>query len=189
MKLWTIQKAELWEKIKDSRVYRPTFSSIPKYDNLMTNGYRWLAEKMRKNIGKPKKKNAAPVWAWDKKPDLRSRRDYLAEGQKGVRIGFEMPNDQVAITNFDGWHNVINYWYLGDCEEKEGFSKEIAKHGLCYYKQKPLPIKIYHDRLVKSWDRVFDLEWNKKVFECDDRQATCWELPIENIFDVREFVA
>ena len=59
MKLWTIQKAELWEKIKDSRVYRPTFSSIPKYDNLMTNGYRWLAEKMRKNIGKPKKKNAA----------------------------------------------------------------------------------------------------------------------------------
>jgi hypothetical protein len=54
-----------------------------------------------------------PVWAWKlPRPDLR-RKGHLPPNSSGVLIEFLAPTSHVVLSDFDGWHSVLNNDYLG----------------------------------------------------------------------------
>jgi hypothetical protein len=124
------------------------------------------------------------------RPDLRFS-NFLEKGTRGVRLEIDIPDEQVVLSDFDKWHYVLNYWYLEENEEDgELFDKEIKKRGLDYYQQKPLPDPYYHQKIVDSWKRIFDIESrNEEEKRSLSIQATFWELKLEQVRKVDFFVA
>jgi hypothetical protein len=165
--------------------------------------YQWMIEQMRLRI-KQSHDNAYsyPVWAWyqwrndkQKKPDLRSSA-LLNRGEKGVLIEFEIEQDSVLLSDFELWHFVLNYWYLPSSLQDIGrFEEELRKINLSFYQQKPLPNEVFHMEIVHSWEKIFDLDWvdDEQEITCikSDKsiQATIWEVKLEQIRSVREFIA
>ena len=156
------------------------------------SAYQWMAEKMRSRIGPPPEPDCLPIWAWHqwegtkrKKPDLRAS-GHLCKGERGVRIEFEQAGDGMLLSDFCLWHYVLSYWYLPVSEaDAEVFEKELASHGLSFFDQKPLPHADYHTRIVRSWDRIFDLDWSEpdvsQPRETKAIQAAMWELKRDQV--------
>ncbi|UYZ73367.1 DUF3841 domain-containing protein [Moraxella bovis] len=70
------------------------------------------------------------MWAWyhahganKPKPDLR-KSGHLPKGERGVRIEFTLPKERVLLSNFDGWHAVLNDWCFAlDDDEYEHYGR------------------------------------------------------------------
>lgn len=198
MILWTIQSIEAWNTLQAFGVLRAKREYA---EGEFIPAYEWIAEQMEKRLGAQRPfPGALPIWAWyqwdgekRKRPDLRSR-SFLSSGEKGVRIEFEIPAEHVLLSDFNLWHYVLNYWYLGsssaDCET---FEKDLAKRELSFYETKPLPNLELDREIRESWERIFDLEWEEPdmTFVQEDKsiQATLWELRVENIKRADEFRA
>lgn len=100
----------------------------------------------------------------------------------------------MLLSDFTLWHHVLNYWYIPLSEaEGEAFELELDQRGLSFFLDKPLPDPLYHERIVQSWERVFDLDWCDPAFtdpfEQKAIQATLWELREEQIRDCTYFTA
>ena len=126
MILWTIQPIEIWKMIQEAGVYRcnPKQSSMPEPE--FVEKYEWLIRQMKKRIGPPPGEVTYPVWAWykqnskHKKPDLRSeRRGYGPGDDDYVCIEFEIPDDQVLLSDFDVWHIILNNGLISETEEED----------------------------------------------------------------------
>ncbi|ASK27371.1 hypothetical protein BG910_06120 [Neisseria chenwenguii] len=133
--------------------------------------YRWMAARLAEKVPPPASV-AFPIWAWrfahgrrQPKPDLR-RRGHLEKGAAGVRIEFEIPQEQVLLSSFDGWHAVLNdtFFSLGD-EEYERCERLEAE----------LPSEKLREAKEKSWYGIFDLSKlpGPDVYEV---QAVFWRL-------------
>ncbi|MCP3925850.1 MAG: DUF3841 domain-containing protein, partial [Desulfobacterales bacterium] len=80
--------------------------------------------------------------------------------EKGVRIEFECLRDDVLLSDYDLWHYALNYWYLAETEtNSESFEAELEKHGLSFCRERPLPNAKLHDKIKKSWEKIFDIDW------------------------------
>ena len=111
-----------------------------------------------------------------------------------MRIEFEIDDSLVLSSDFDLWHYVLNYWYLpASSVEGETFESELAEQGLSFYQTKPLPNPAVDEAIRASWEHIFDLEWVEKDLSAPraDKsiQAAFWELPLESVRRVDEFVA
>lgn len=187
MILWTIQPIDIWRMIQVSGVYRcnPTLSSMPEPETV--EKYDWRIRQMKKWIGPPPQGVVYLVWAWykqngkHKKPDWRGERwDYGPGDEDYTCIEFEIPDDQVLLSDFDSWHIILNNGLFSDSEE-EADQKDAYNDSLPVAEQ-----KAYKE---KNWEKIFDItpfenRWTRRG---DWVQATVWELRNYMIRDVRFF--
>jgi len=90
------------------------------------------------------------------------------------------------LSDFDLWHYVLNYWYLPTSEaDRDRFETQLAKRGMSFFEAKPLPHRKYHERIVASWDRIFDFDWAEDEFalprSSKSIQGTTWEVNLEQV--------
>ena len=198
MILWTIQTREAWQQLQSCGVLRGRRERI--VEQSWQGPYQWMIEQMKRRIGSPPSPAAYPIWAWFQwenakraRPDLRAN-GHFARGVSAVRIEFECSDAVALLSDFDLWHYILNYWYLPASEaEGEQFEAELARQGLSFFETKPLTSPEYHQRIVKSWQKIFDLHWTE-----DNRalprnrksiQATLWEITTAQVRDHTHFRA
>jgi hypothetical protein len=162
--------------------------------------YQWMIRQMEQRIAPPSTPGAYPVWAWLQwenakrpKPDLRAG-GHLPKCESGVRIEFECPGSFALLSDFDLWHFVLNYWYLPESEvEGDEFEAQLAERGFSFFETKPLPNRVYHDTIVASWDKIFDLDWSESEIAMPRSeksiQATVWELNADQVRNHDYFMA
>lgn len=160
--------------------------------------YAWMRQQMIKRLGPTPFRGAWPVWAWYKwdgearpTPDL-SAAGHLAPKERGVRLELEVDDSEVLLSDFELWHYVLNYWYLPiSLEDADAFERLLEKRGLS--RSRPVPISRYHRRIVKSWERIFDLVWHAKGVTSTKRkksvQACLWFVDESMVKSKTEFVA
>ncbi len=195
MILWTIQTEKAWEQLNEKGYITGVMDYVEEYWN---SSYRWMTEQMKERIGNPPCRNSFPVWAWyqwesskRKKPDLRSA-GHLSRNEKGVRIEFSCHENEALLSDFELWHYVLNYWYLPESmAAEEKFDFEIEKQGMSYFKTKPLPVPRYHQEIVKSWNKIFELDWDEPGVTVPKNQksiqATIWQLKLEQVRSYKHF--
>ena len=192
-----MQSVTAWQRLESAGVLHTNRRCI---DNYFLAAYNWMAEQMRHRLAVRPSETALPLWAWyqwqgqnRRKPDLRAS-GHLMKGERAVRIEFEIDDRVVLLSDFELWHFVLNYWYLPVSEDDgEAFEKELAKHGLSFFHTKPLPHRKYHERIEKSWRRIFDLDWSSEGIASPRAeksiQATLWKLRLDQVKNVQEFIA
>ena len=186
MILWTMQPIEVWNMICEKGVYHcdPAKCSMPEF----ADQYEWLVRQMEKRVGPPPPGVSYPVWAWylqdgrNSRPDLRKERWCYGPGnEEYVCIEFEIPDNQVLLSDFKVWHIVL-------CNSLISWSGDEDERMESYYDTlSPEDQKAYRE---KNWERVFEVspldnDWIKRG---DWVQATVWELKAEMIRNVRFFI-
>ncbi|MTK14196.1 MAG: DUF3841 domain-containing protein [Clostridiaceae bacterium] len=204
MKLWTIQNEAVYDKFKETEILHADNSFIC---NDMAFHYNWMAGQMKQRIGSPITETIKyPIWAWyqwqgteHKRPDLRFS-GHLEKGTKGVLLELEVMEDEVLLSYFDDFNNVLNYGYIADNEEEfDKFYDELESYGYCHCDLQSADKKSdildqFKLRLYESCEKVFDLEcerdekWSGKK-EAQSIQATMWEVRWEQVVSVKHFIA
>lgn len=195
MILWTIQTEAVWRDFQERGVFR---GSRERVDPVRESAYEWMVHEMTLRTGPPPTPAAYPVWAWFQwqnsrraKPDLRST-GQLPHGERdGVRIEFECSDADVLLSDFELWHFVLNGWYLPESEADDDWFEAR------FPEQRRLPGSAmpaeYHQLIVQSWQKVFDLEWSSdySAHPKPDKaiQATLWELRADQVREERHFRA
>lgn len=67
--------------------------------------YDWMVEQYEQRIGISLCGNY-PVWCWDEFPDL-SRGGHIGQGNKGVVLTVELPDDQVLASEISFWESLF----------------------------------------------------------------------------------
>lgn len=196
MQAWSIQSLAAWQVLQTTGVLRTDPVLL---DPAFLPAYQWLVAQMKTRIGPPPPGCHFPVWFWyqwqdaeKRKPDLRTS-GHLPKGEQGVRLTLTIQADAALLSDFDLWHYVLNYWYLpSSVAEGDAFAAELAAVGLDSYRTKPLPAP-YHERLVASWQRIFDLDWAAPAL-ADPKaekqlQGVVWEITLAQVQEVQAFVA
>lgn len=197
MILWTIQTEEAWEQLNKKGCITGVMDYI---EPSWLSSYHWMMQQMKDRIGSPPCKHLFPVWAWyqwdssnRKKPDLRSA-GHLPKNVKGVRIEFSCDKNAGLLSDFTLWHYVLNYWYLPESmADDEKFDAEIKKQGTTYFEAKPHPTPKIHQKIVRSWNKIFDLDWDETDISVPKYQksiqATIWQLRMEQVRSCKHFKA
>lgn len=179
--LWTVRPVSDFEILQKTGCF---ITDPTKIDQHRLRAYSWIAKQLSKKVLPPKDVQF-PVWAWYRahglnqiKPDLR-KTGYLEKGEKGVRIEFTIPDKDVLLSSFDGWHSVLNYHCFSITDEEYD-----------YYEQ--LEINLSSDEFEKvkqqSWEKIFDLDLlpDPNIYEI---QAVLWQLKLEWVKKVDFFTA
>lgn len=201
MLVWTIHSYPLWEKLQhDGVLYGPGPELVDDSWRWRT-AYDWMVEQMERRIGPRPEPDLYPLWAWyqsadatHRRPDLRST-GYLAPGTKGVRLACEIPTEQILLSDFEQWHFALNYWYSSLSQaEDEAFEAELASRGVVRTQDGPLSDPVYHQRILDSWQHIFDLEsvgdpdWVGDATRDEKSiQGTFWHLTLDQVRDVTVF--
>ena len=192
MVLWTIQPIEVWEEMSRLGYYvcNPKKAMyISDKEVSFKESYDWLISEMEKRIGKRPNGVTYPVWAWHtrdwkyKKPDLRQA-GYDTPGTKCVCIEFEIPDNQVVLSDYDTWHFILNDWYFDNSKNEDEWE---SKHK--YYDSLSPEKKL--EKKLKSWQNVFDISPYSSDWFCRGRyiQATFWILKLSQVRKVQFFTA
>lgn len=103
--------------------------------------YKWMLEQMAQRL--PAFSGNYPVWAWAKKPDMRSTRFEYEVEEWACRIAFEVPAERVLLSDFGPWHSVLNG--MPHCTEAEWETWEQQGKSTTW--------------LRSTWERIFDLDF------------------------------
>lgn len=204
MELWTIQSEVAYDTFKNIGVLRSDERFI---DKDMIFYYKWMADMMKKRIGAPVLKNIKyPIWAWyqwrdskHKRPDLRVSA-YLERGTKGVLLELEVEEKDVLLSDFMEFNDVLNYRYITDTEEDyEKFYNDLESYGYSHHDLQESDMKCdivkkFNLELIKSWEKIFDLNRNIAENWCGKRddcpiQATMWQIRLEQVISVKHFIS
>lgn len=118
-----MQPYEVYQQLKSQGYFfsDPNKSRLLEYEEF-DKAYQWMIEQMKLKIGMPPKGVKTPIWAWykrnykHKRPDFRWVRDFDDE----VCIEFEIPDDEVLLSDFMAWHFVLgDFCYSQIDDEKE----------------------------------------------------------------------
>jgi hypothetical protein len=181
----------IWNILKENGTFYAKKDLVEQqehYEFFFKQGYDYIIDQMEKRgFARPTPEHY-PIWAWV----VRKKRNITPEilgksflkGQKRVFIQFEIPDHLVLLSDFDRFMHVLNYWYLPTSEEdSERFIAELERNDLNFFKTKPLPDDTYHKSILKSWERIFEVDLNYPYFDSSSEekrlQATFWELKIE----------
>jgi hypothetical protein len=206
MLVWTIQPLQVWEKLQhDGLIYGPGPDLLGLVDESWQwqIAYTWMTGQMERRIGKRPERDRYPLWAWSqwrdvthRRPDLRSS-GHLASGTRGVRLACEIPNDQILLSDFMLWHHALNYGHLSLSQtEEEAFETELACYGLSRMPSGPLSDPIFHQRILDSWQHIFDLEYIGDPDWLGDQtrdekaiQGTFWQLSRDQVREITVFTS
>ncbi len=181
MKLVTYQPISVWKIL----LKRGEFFCNPTNDRLFisdgcrscTEAYYWLAEKMETRFGRPKGV-CLPIWAWYA-DTIRNEEKWGYENwsHEGIwaRIELEVPDEEVLLTDFEEWNNILNGSpVIMDWETSEEYcemAEAIEAQG--------------KEAIRQSWEGVIIDDCSKRK-DCDI-QATFWSLKHKYIRAVRIF--
>jgi hypothetical protein len=186
MVLWTIRVAAEVEILKRRGRLIASNQWIPRgYDQ----AYRWMANQLSVRVGPPPAGCHYPLWAWYQwagacrpRPDLRTRA-HLPKGQRGVRITFEADPAQILLSDFDGWHAVLNHHYLPKNDSDAAvFEQKLESVGNQCMNEIKLEIE-------QSWQCIFDLGQSSKNAAKLSIQAVLWELRLAQVREMYFFTA
>jgi hypothetical protein len=230
MKLFTIQSSDVWERLQVEKVmladpflgdhidrHWPKSHNRTVGESAFYAAYDWMRQQMAKRI--EGYQGGWPWWAWhtwatlDGKPvhcpDLRRERFNCALGDIQIRIELEVPDEKVLTSCFDGWHCVLNQWFLCHTEEEDSMMEEewnailrqtnfaeisaMVKGG-----QEPLQIlpnqqakmDDFNRRRKESWEKVFDLDWMRSspLWKGGTSIQACFEeLRLDQVVKITKF--
>lgn len=175
MRLWTFQNPAVYEAILKNGKFSVS-NEFATTDYL--NAYDWLTGIMKKRIGRPPTGVKYPIWAWytiagkNISPIDSEYADTFNDDYYKTQLLFELeiPNKKVLLSNFDGWHSVLNNGYLSMAESSEKIEKEHKLYGN------------NSKKIHESWLNIFKFnKWGTKA----SFQATFWEIRKEYIISVR----
>lgn len=190
MILWTIQPKEVYEILLDKGIVICDInrSSFAGNDEDNKNAYKWMSDKMKDIIG-VHESIEFPIWAWHtfdgkrKRPDLR-KAGYANPKTECVCIEIEVPDDEVVLSDFDSWHNVLNNTFASMAENESDWDKEqLWLDSLSDIQRK--------EKIEESWDNIFKVNYFENDWIASGLyiQATFWELKKEYVKNVRYFIA
>ncbi|MDO4226213.1 DUF3841 domain-containing protein [Neisseria sp.] len=181
IKLWTVRPASDFAILQKQGVYTADERYVMPE---RMEAYQWMSRRLAEKTPAPAGVRF-PLWAWyhahgskRPKPDLR-KRGHLEKGEKGVRIEFLMPETDVLLSSFDGWHAVLNNHFFSlddqEYEHHENMENKLSAADLQQAKE-------------KSWLRIFDLNLipNPAIYEI---QAVFWQLDLASVVKVDYFTA
>lgn len=176
--MWAAQMPVVLEKLeRDGVSYVKREYIDKKYGEVawvFKTAYDFFIQKFRKMVEKPEQAES-PVWLY-KDPK------WAGANQGVVMMKLGIPKDQVVYFDTRKWSQILNLSYLGDETEKVDFEREMKGQGVNdvydifakpYY-------PILKSKVIKSWDRLFDIE---EVEECY-LQGAVWYLKKEWIREV-----
>jgi len=204
MRVWSIQSLEVYEKLMNDGVVNvdPDHENTWLSEEDFKQAYNWLVKEMEQRIGSKPEGVSYPWWAWaimdgkNEKPDLRTStfNGYVEHGP-GVVLEFEIPDDELVLTDEPAWHYVLNQWLLSpnsvyrdeNDEELDGeaWDKKYDEiHDYLY----SLPEEEQKKVLEKSWLNIFgpNPEYNQEV-TWKWVQATFWQLRKDRLISARKF--
>jgi len=193
MRLWTIQTKETWARAEESGVLECTDIDADKaIDSGFILAYDWMVRQLEQRV-KNYPCNKYPIWAWHHpKPNLR-RSGHLPRGTPGVRVEFIVSSDRVLLSDFEAWHAVLNCWYLSfSKEESDNWDNRCEKAGIKIGWEKWPPPSPFKEEIMRSWERIFDLELLKKYSEWmggETIQACIEKIYIDEVVNVTYFKA
>ena len=192
MRLWTIQGIEIYEQLqRDGVAYctKPIWGDDEKF----MKAYRWMADQMRQRIGEPPIKEIRyPMWAWFQYNSAKSKKPLRSwlDIQEGVSayMEIEIPDNEVLLSVFANWHNVLSQWPLTNCKQIDKKTDLLEKEAGRSLVLDDYPVEIKKE-IEKSWETIFDLDRrDKEVGRTHKRnrsiQATFWMLKPENVISV-----
>ena len=191
IKLYTVQPICVYNQLIRDKVFiaDPIQSSFYHPDNEddenFVRAYDWLIKEMKTRLPKKPRDAKIPIWGWyrycgENKLDLRR---YGKVKKPYCVLEIDKPKNEVLLSDFTDWHNVLNDYYL----PQNGPDDEIEK--LCdEYDQ----LVIHNPKKAKalkleSWRNVFNIEPN----EYDSKeyiQGTFWTLDIDEVRKVRKYL-
>lgn len=203
MKLWTFQTANVAETLKSGNEYvcNPKLSTLlydeedPDYGEIFFRGYDYIAEKLGEISPKPEGV-VYPTWSWYNTEDASAREvlqhfkdDYKDTSEEFVLIELEVPNNEVLLSNFAEFHDVLNNH---TSENDSYFLNVCGSHDCDEYE--------YDGGYLwceTHWKEVFDLmdeatdeekksSWNKYVidsidYDVDFIQACFWKITPDQV--------
>ena len=205
MILWTIQHYAAYQKMLETGVLVADESHLL-YQDDFRHAYDWMAHKMKEANIYPTFDNIHyPVWAWYQWEGKRKRLDmrkagYAKRGEKIVQLTIDIDDKDVLLSDFDLFHYVLSYSYLpSDETDDSDFKNAYTQAGYTLYDLSNFQIQssdmlLLRDRIVKSWDRIFDLSkedngWLCGSLEKKSIQATIWQVRFEQIVKAEVFIA
>ena len=203
MKLYTFQRMHVWETLQDLGYYHPYhlfehnsfLQDDFRYPWGFAQSYLWLRQAMLNRNIHYTAANEHLIWAWyqwngPKKmnPDKRyaSVFDYF-DNEPYVLLELDIDPARVALSDYDLWHFVLNYSYIGSRRECNKFSK-VYNH----YRFKGKDLNPEGQLLLENtWHNIFDFEKSRKFLEISKKQqriqATFFELFYSDITKVHFF--
>lgn len=149
---------------------------------------------MQERLGPPAKAVKLPLWAWYQYSGRRNkpiaRKYQLPKGRKGYRVECLLPDEQVLLSDFTLWHQVLNNCYLPVNEtDHDEFDQEfgaLPEYAGDHLTQRQCVIE-------ESWQRIFDLDWYSDYI-CAPRdqkaiQACFWRLELSQVRRSHLFVS
>lgn len=184
MRLWTILTEPAWQSLNDRGYLICDDEALG--EELYLTAYQWMMQQMYERLGPPDPAARLPLWAWyqysgrRKKPI--ARKHQLPKRQRGYRVECDVPEEQVLLSDFMLWHQVLNNWYLPtDLADDEAFDREFD--GIS--ESQPDRIGRRQRAIEASWQRIFDLDWYSEYI-CSPRnqqaiQACFWRLEMSQV--------
>lgn len=183
MRLWTRQHVSVLEEIKKNRYYFAKKEHIELKNDTISDYYlelyHWYIKRAEKFV-KRERNDQYPIWA------STNYKDRLQVVEDTYLFELEVPEDRVVITDFDKWGYVVNYWYVPeDKEDERKHNEELKKMGIgdesaIVMGHKGNFYPLLRDKILKSWNRIFEIESHKGAMT----QATLWEIKKEWIIKV-----
>jgi hypothetical protein len=187
VKLWLIRGAAELEQAR-----WPLRACARFVDPYMLPAYRWMARQLAHRVGPPPRGVRLPLWAWVRRPDLRSGA-YLPRGRRGVLLKVEVPRRGVLLSDFERFHAVLNRHYLARSASDEArFEQRLARIG--GRQRRPYPPAL-RPQVEASWERIFSFATRVRepawygLPEEATVQAVFWELHPRQVVSTREFTA
>jgi hypothetical protein len=198
VRLWTIQHEAVLERLERQGYF---YADGRRVWWAFREAYLWLRDRYREHNPNHEGR-AALIWAWHcPKPDLRSP-GHLEKGAPGVRLEIEVPDEQVLLSDFDGWHFRLNYSYLSESDaddvewyaktdpfkrelrDLERFRNRIAKEQDLDQQEATLEaVRRFHDEKERSWLRMFDLPLMATVFKREGMVGPHHEQGVQAVFE------
>lgn len=186
MRLWTIQPLEVIKIIEENGEFTCDTRLSENYEDFH-DAYLWLVKQMDKRGIEHPKTLTLPLWAWHTF-DKKHMQPNLGCGQLGVPnekyacIEFEIPDNQVLLSDYNAWHYVLNRsWYDDSTNEEEWENMHAWFDSLNGEKKEELR--------KKSWQKIFNLEFRDSNWNSNGHyiQATFWVLKKSMIKNVTYF--
>jgi len=107
MVIWSILTPPAWEELqRKGRLQAKSCHADKDY----LAAYAWMVGQMERRLTIPKpSEDAMPIWVWwqwsgdRRRPDLRAG-GHLPKGSRGIRIGLQVEDDRVLLSDFELWH-------------------------------------------------------------------------------------
>lgn len=182
VRLWTIQSVRAWEMLQRNGVLRADGRRISFSD--FRPAYHWMMAQMRARV--PGYGGRYLIWAWQhQQPDLRYA-EHVPRGTRAVRLECMLPRDRVLLSDFDGWHFVLNRTpFTWNAREDRWWERRLA--GVSYSALAP----DLRAEVERTWERIFELRrprGSRVWLGSLEVQATFEELSLHEVVRATPFV-